>query len=80
METPITIAKAVLEHEGSIQPMGAPVSDTVAVAKRDIKAGEKLDGIGGYSVRGVLETHQDMKWNGHIPIGLISGNVVAKRY
>lgn len=79
LETPVTIAKAVLEHEGSIQPLGAPVSDTVAVAKRDIKAGETLDGIGGYSVRGVIETHQEMKRNAHIPIGLISGKVIAKK-
>jgi predicted homoserine dehydrogenase-like protein len=79
LETPISIAKAVLEHDSSIHPLGAPISDTVAVAKRDIKAGETLDGIGGYCVRGVLETHQDMKQNGHIPIGLISGNVVAKK-
>lgn len=79
LETPITIAKAVLNHETSIHPLGAPVSETVTVAKRDIKAGESIDGIGGYSVRGVLETHQDMKSNGHIPIGLISGNVVAKK-
>ncbi|AYA77522.1 NAD(P)-dependent oxidoreductase [Bacillus sp. Y1] len=79
LETPITIAKAVLEHDSSIHPLGAPISETVAVAKRDIKAGETLDGIGGYSVRGVLETHRDMKVNGHIPIGLISGKVVAKK-
>ncbi|MGM0878790.1 MAG: NAD(P)H-dependent oxidoreductase [Bacillota bacterium] len=79
LETPITIAKAVLQHDSSIHPLGAPVSDTVTVAKRDIKAGETLDGIGGYSVRGVLETHQEMKRNGHIPIGLISGKVVAKK-
>ena len=79
LETPITIAKAVLQHDSSIHPIGAPISETVAVAKRDIKAGEKLDGIGGYSVRGVLETHVDMKVNGHIPIGLISGRVVVKK-
>lgn len=79
LETPVTIAKAVLHHDTSIHPLGAPISETVTVAKRDIKAGETLDGIGGYSVRGVLETHQDMEVNGHIPIGLISGNVVAKR-
>jgi predicted homoserine dehydrogenase-like protein len=79
LETPITIAKAVLEHDSSIHPLGAPISDTVTVAKRDIKAGETLDGIGGYCVRGVLETHQEMKSNGHIPIGLISGKVVAKK-
>jgi predicted homoserine dehydrogenase-like protein len=79
LETPITIAKAVLNHESSIEPLGAPVSDTAAVAKKDIKAGELLDGIGGYCVRGVIETHQEVKQNAHIPIGLISGKVVAKR-
>lgn len=79
LETPVTIAKAVLNHDTSINPLGAPISETVTVAKRDIKAGETLDGIGGYSVRGVLETHEDMKTNGHIPIGLISGKVVAKK-
>jgi predicted homoserine dehydrogenase-like protein len=79
LETPLTIAKAVLNHEFAIAPLGAPVSETVAVTKKDIKAGERLDGIGGYCVRGVLETHSDMKKENHIPIGLISGNVVAKR-
>jgi predicted homoserine dehydrogenase-like protein len=49
------------------------------VAKRDIKAGEKIDGIGGYCVRGVLETHADMKKNGNVPIGLVGGTSVAKR-
>lgn len=79
LETPITIAKAVLQHDTSIHPLGAPISETVAVAKKDIKAGEDIDGIGGYSVRGVLETHEDMKQQKHIPIGLISGKVVAKK-
>ncbi|MCR6110995.1 NAD(P)-dependent oxidoreductase [Bacillus sp. A301a_S52] len=79
LETPVTIAKAVLEQEQSIHPLGAPISETVAVAKRPIKPGEKIDGIGGYSVRGVLETHKDMKLNKHIPIGLISGEVIAKK-
>ncbi|GMB99714.1 hypothetical protein K2D_28100 [Enterococcus hirae] len=31
-------------------------------------------------VGGVLETHEEMKREGHIPIGLISGEVVAKRF
>ncbi|MBC6116145.1 NAD(P)-dependent oxidoreductase, partial [Listeria seeligeri] len=61
LETPLTIAKAVLNHDHAIVPMGAPVSETVAVAKKDIAAGERLDGIGD------------------IPIGLISGEVVARR-
>ncbi|MGM0214374.1 NAD(P)H-dependent oxidoreductase [Enterococcus sp. AZ109] len=79
LETPITIAKAVLNHDHAIVPMGAPISETVAVAKKDIKKGEKIDGIGGYCVRGVLETHEDMAKNGNVPIGLVGGSSVAKR-
>jgi predicted homoserine dehydrogenase-like protein len=78
LETPITIARAVLEQDTAIVPMGAPVSETVCVTKKAIKAGERIDGIGGFCVRGVLETHEDMKRNSHIPIGLIAG-AVAKR-
>ena len=29
-------------------PVGAPVAEVVAVAKRDLKAGERIDGIGGF--------------------------------
>lgn len=79
LETPLTIARAVLEHDTAIVPLGAPISETVVVAKRDIKKGEKIDGIGGYCVRGVLETHADMKKNGNVPIGLVGGSSVAKR-
>jgi len=79
LETPLTIAKAVLQQSHAIIPLGAPISETVTVAKKDIQSGEKIDGIGGYCVRGVLETHENMKINGYIPIGLISGEVVAKR-
>lgn len=79
LETPISIAKAVLMNESSIVPMGAPVSDTIAVAKKEIKMGERLDGIGGYCVRGVIESHEVTMDKKYIPIGLISGNTVAKR-
>lgn len=79
LETPLTIARAVLEHDHAIVPLGAPISETVAVAKRDIKAGETIDGIGGYSVRGVIETHQAMKENNNLPVGLVGGASVAKR-
>jgi predicted homoserine dehydrogenase-like protein len=79
LETPLTIARAVLEHDYAIVPLGAPISETVAVAKRDIKAGEPIDGIGGFCVRGVLETHADMIKNGNVPIGLVGGKSYAKR-
>ncbi|MBF0777926.1 NAD(P)H-dependent oxidoreductase [Streptococcus cuniculi] len=79
LETPLTVARAVLEHDHAIVPLGAPVAETVAVAKRDIKAGERIDGIGGYCVRGVIETHENTCAMRHIPIGLVGGASVAKR-
>ncbi|BDR57568.1 NAD(P)H-dependent oxidoreductase [Xylocopilactobacillus apicola] len=79
LETPLTIAKAVLNHDHAIVPLGAPVSETIAVAKRDIKAGEVIDGIGGYSVRGSIETHSDFVANNHVPIGCITGQTIAKK-
>jgi predicted homoserine dehydrogenase-like protein len=78
LETPVTIARALLNRQAAIVPIGQ-VSDTIAVTKKNIKAGERLDGIGGYCVRGVIESHKVTKENGFIPIGLIAGNCVAKR-
>ncbi len=78
LETPVTIARALLNRQAAITPI-RQVSDTIAVSKKEIKAGERLDGIGGYCVRGVIESHEVTKENGLIPIGLIAGNCVAKR-
>lgn len=79
LETPMTIARAIIEHEPAIVPIDGPISETVAVAKKDIKKGELIDGIGGYSIRGVLETHEEMIKNNNIPIGLIEKNTIAKK-
>ncbi|PTQ83954.1 putative homoserine dehydrogenase-like protein [Trichococcus patagoniensis] len=79
LETPLTIAKAILEHDHAIVPMGVPVSDTVAVTKKAIKAGEPVDGIGGYCVRGVIAKHEEVLDKGFIPIGLVTGRTIAKR-
>ena len=79
LETPLTIAKAVLNHDHAIVPLGAPVSETIAVAKKDIKAGETIDGIGGYSVRGVIEQHDAFVTNHHVPIGCITGATIAQK-
>lgn len=78
LETPRTIAKAVLNHDHAIVPLGKPVSDTVAFTKKEIKKGEKIDGIGGYCVRGMLVKHETCREENYIPIGLITGNTYAK--
>ena len=39
--------------------LGGPVTEVVALAKRDLRAGETLDGIGGFTVYGMLENVAD---------------------
>ena len=79
LETSLTAARAVLFHDVAIAPMGSPISETVAVAKKEIHAGEILDEIGGFCVRGVIEEHAEQRAKGHLPIGIITGHTVAKR-
>jgi predicted homoserine dehydrogenase-like protein len=48
LETPISIARAVLKGESTIATDLPPVAETVTAAKRDLKAGEKIDALGVY--------------------------------
>src|SRR5439155_15695267 len=44
-----TVARAVLFRDATVAPRGAPVCDVLTVAKRDVQAGEGLDGIGRFT-------------------------------
>ena len=72
-ESPLSIAKAVFDGEPSIAPLGAPVAETIAVAKKDLKAGEEIDDIGGYKVYGTIERAEIVKAENLLPIGLAKG-------
>jgi predicted homoserine dehydrogenase-like protein len=69
LELGISIASVALRGE----PTGAPVdfhSDVVATAKRDLKAGEMLDGEGGFCVWGKQAPAQVSLDAGMLPLGL----------
>ncbi|MCI0362511.1 MAG: hypothetical protein L0219_01430 [Phycisphaerales bacterium] len=71
LETPLSIAEAVLDHEPTIAPIGSPIAEVIAIAKRDLKPGDVLDGIGGYTVYGQIDTCENSR--GLLPIGLTDG-------
>ncbi len=69
LELGISVASAALRGE----PTGAPTGfrgDAVTVAKRDLAAGETLDGEGGYTVWGRLMPARASLAAGALPIGL----------
>ena len=77
LEAPITIFNAVVENEPTIAPIHGQVADTVTIAKRDIKKGEKLEGIGSNKVFGKLTSHTRSIEEDLLPIGLITPKTEA---
>ncbi|MGI5949394.1 NAD(P)H-dependent oxidoreductase [Peptoniphilus sp.] len=79
LETPQSIIRAVVLGDSTIAPVGGPVAETIAIAKRDIKKGESFDSIGGYMIFGRLVTSKVKRSGNHVPIGIITKGSVAKR-
>jgi predicted homoserine dehydrogenase-like protein len=69
LELNISVLSAALRREPTGQPQGFR-GDVAAVAKRDLRAGEMLDGEGGYMVWGRLMPAADSLKAGALPIGL----------
>jgi predicted homoserine dehydrogenase-like protein len=76
LEAPISVAEAVIYREPTIAPIGAPVADVIAVAKRNLRPGDVLDGIGGFSFYGQIDTVERARE--FVPCGLASGAVVVR--
>lgn len=72
LELGFSVASAVLRREAT----GTPVcfnSDVVATAKRDLQAGEVLDGEGGFTVWGKQTPASVSMAEGMLPLGLAHG-------
>ena len=76
-ETPLSIAETVLHRRPTIKPAGAPVTQVVTVAKREIEAGETLGPIGGYDHYGLVDDSSES--SELLPVGLAEGSVVTSR-
>lgn len=75
IEAPMSVARAVIFKDAALSPIGAPVCDVVTIAKRDIKKGERLDGIGGFLVYGEIDNSDVCIKERLLPIGLSEGCV-----
>lgn len=79
LETPLTVAKAVIDHEPTIIPLAGPVSEVITVAKKDLKAGETIDGIGGYTTYGSIAKAEEAYAKGYVIYGLVNKKAKMKR-
>jgi predicted homoserine dehydrogenase-like protein len=72
-EVPNAIARVVLFRDSVAKPLGGPVVEVCAVAKRDLKAGEILDDYGMYMTYGEAVNAEEMCNGRYLPEGLVEG-------
>jgi predicted homoserine dehydrogenase-like protein len=73
-----TIGRAVIHRDPTVAPVGGPVCEVLAVAKRDLKAGEHLDGVGGFSTYGLVENFHTARAASALPIALSENCLVIR--
>ncbi|WP_347346305.1 Gfo/Idh/MocA family oxidoreductase [Microbacterium sp.] len=69
LELNVSVANAALRGVSTGHPVGF-TADVVATAKRDLVAGETLDGEGGYTVWGKLVSAESSVREGYLPVAL----------
>jgi predicted homoserine dehydrogenase-like protein len=74
LEVGISIAEMILFKQPIINNSTDPIMRTVTYAKRDLKKGEVLDGIGGDTIRGDICRESESKE--YLPAGLAMGAVL----
>ncbi|MGM0366282.1 MAG: NAD(P)H-dependent oxidoreductase [Actinomycetota bacterium] len=78
IEAPLSIACAYFYRQPTIVAGNNLVSDILTVAKADLKAGQAIDGIGGYTVYGLIDSYLKVKKEKLLPIGLSEGCVLVR--
>ena len=73
LEIPITVCRATLLGDATVTPIGRPYCEAVAIAKKDLKAGETLDGIGGFSAYALIDNFDTSLAENLLPMGVSGG-------
>jgi predicted homoserine dehydrogenase-like protein len=68
-----TIARAAFFNDPTVAPSGGPVCEVAAIAKRDLRAGKTLDGVGGFDAYGVIENAKVFSEKNLLPMGISEG-------
>ena len=73
-----TIGRAAVYRDPTVAPIAGPVCEVLTVAKRDLKAGERLDGIGGFCSYGLIDNATAARRASALPIGRSEGCVLRR--
>jgi predicted homoserine dehydrogenase-like protein len=65
-----SIRRAARQGLSTVKPLGTPIAETVTIAKRDLSAGHRLDGVGGFDVFGLIERASEARRGRLLPVGI----------
>jgi len=77
-EVPISIARVVDFNDTVLATEGPIRVEVIATAKRDLKAGETIDGLGGFMTYGECENVWVSEPEGLLPMGIAEGCVLVR--
>jgi predicted homoserine dehydrogenase-like protein len=77
LEAPLTVYEIALDKRASLTSEYW-TAEVGAEAKRDLKAGEKIDGIGGFTVRGMIDDASDFVRDNGVPLGVLAGATLRR--
>lgn len=78
IEAPLSIARAHLYGQPTLVPLDEPVAEALAIAKRDLASGERLDEFGGYTFRALIDTAGAARAANALPAGLAPGACLVR--
>ncbi len=78
LEIPLTVARAVLLDDATVTPLNGPACDAICIAKQDLKAGEHLDGIGGFACYTLIENYDVARSAKGLPMGVAEDCVLRR--
>jgi predicted homoserine dehydrogenase-like protein len=65
-----SIGRAVVHGDPTVAPIAGPVCEVITLAKRDMKAGERLDGVGGFCAYGLIDNTAAARAIDALPLAL----------
>ena len=73
-----TIGRVAILRDPTVAPIAGPICEVVTIAKRDLKAGERLDGVGGFCAYGLIDNTATARATAALPIALSEGCVLRR--
>jgi predicted homoserine dehydrogenase-like protein len=78
LEVPVSVGAAFLYGKPVLRTTDTPTTEVIVLAKADLKTGEAVDGIGGFSILGGIETYKGARDKDLLPLGLAPGAALKR--